>query len=37
VGRGLGSSQPGEGGLAHHQATYMSLKLFYFYPASNSP
>jgi hypothetical protein len=28
VGRGMGSSHPGEGGLAHPQATYMSFKLF---------
>jgi hypothetical protein len=28
VGRGMGSSQPGEGGLAHPQATYMSPKPF---------
>jgi hypothetical protein len=28
VGRDMGGSQPGEGGLAHPQATYMSPKLF---------
>jgi hypothetical protein len=28
VGRGMGSSQPGEGGLGQPQATYMSPKLF---------
>jgi hypothetical protein len=28
VGRGMGGSQPGEGGLGHPQATYMSPKLF---------
>jgi hypothetical protein len=28
VGRDMGDSQPGEGGLGHPWATYMSLKLF---------
>jgi hypothetical protein len=28
VGRGRGGSQPGEGGLVHPQATYISPKLF---------
>jgi hypothetical protein len=28
VGRGTGGSQPGEGGLVHPQATFMSPKLF---------
>jgi hypothetical protein len=28
VERGMGSSQPGEGGLVHPQATYISPKLF---------
>jgi hypothetical protein len=30
MGRGMGSSQLGEGGLAHHQASYTIPKLFLF-------